>query len=128
MKKITVQKRIMVKPAEAKPVTKSPLPAKQVRKLRSQKIPIEATLDLHGMTLERAHKAVHSFLARARKNHVRCVEIVTGKGNPERGTGQLKRNLPLWLEQEPQILHTEEKPQSRGGSFLIMLRRVRETH
>src|SRR5690606_10201232 len=90
------------KTPESKPPS-SPLPARQIRKLRRQDIPIEATLDLHGMTVEKAHGALTRFLGRARQKGMRCVEIVTGRGNPERGTGKLRRQLPLWLEQETGI-------------------------
>ncbi|MDB5478057.1 MAG: Smr family protein, partial [Alphaproteobacteria bacterium] len=61
-------------------------------------------------------------------NELRCVEIVTGRGSPERGTGQLKRMLPLWLQDggiRPFILHIDENPASRGGSYLVLLRRAR---
>lgn len=113
---------------KARSVQPAPLPQKQVRKLRQQKIPVEAKLDLHGMTVARAHSEVIGFLGNAIRNGLRCVEIVTGRGDPERGTGQLRRSLPLWLQDQSiksYILHMEANPASRGGSWLIMLRRNR---
>jgi DNA-nicking Smr family endonuclease len=132
-KPVLFRKKTPVKPVAAKalpslssaPKSVVQLPAKQIKKLRTEKIPVEGTLDLHGMTAVRAHAALKNFLSRARRNGWRCVEIITGRGNPEKGTGVLKRELPLWLESEVGILHVESHPKSRGGSFLVMLRRVR---
>jgi DNA-nicking Smr family endonuclease len=104
----------------------SPLAQKQIKKLRQKKIPVEGSIDLHGMVIEKAHQAAKRFLQDAFKNQLRCVEVITGRGDPLRGTGLLKRELPIWLV-EPNlraiILHCEENPASRGGSYLIMLRR-----
>lgn len=101
------------------------IPQKRIKQLKQQKIPIEATLDLHGMTMIRAHDAVQRFILSAWKNEYRCIEVITGIGKLE-GTGQLKRFFPLWI-QEPSlnqyILHLEINPVSRGGSYLVLLRR-----
>lgn len=108
--------------------TASPLPQKRVKQLRQQKIPVESTLDLHGMTLDKAYSVVKSFIATAHKNQLRCIEIITGKGSVDRGTGHLKRHFPMWLQEagiKNMILHLEENPNSRGGSYLILLRRIR---
>lgn len=112
-------------------VTPSPLPQKQVKKLRTQRIAIEAHLDLHGYRVEAAHQAVQSFIRQALHNQMRCLEIITGKGNADRGTGLLRQLVPEWLN-EPQIrtmiLHIEPNPASRGGSLLILLRRHKNNH
>lgn len=107
-------------------VTPSPLPQKQVKKLRTQRIAIEATLDLHGYRVEAAHKAVEQFMHQALRQQIRCLEIITGRGDAERGTGQLRALLPQWLKEagfRHAILHIEPNPATRGGSFLILLRR-----
>ncbi len=108
----------------AAPAVKASLPERRAVKLRRGEIPVEATLDLHGMTAERAHTALRRFLGRARQKGWRCIEVITGRGDPARGTGKLRRELPLWLEEETGILHVTENPRTRGGSFLIMLRRA----
>jgi DNA-nicking Smr family endonuclease len=104
----------------------SPLPKKRLKQLRQQKVPVEGNLDLHGMTIDKAHQAVKRFLLNSYRNQLRCVEIITGKGDPLRGTGLLKREFPQWLagpDLRLIILHYEENPTSRGGAFLVMLRR-----
>jgi DNA-nicking Smr family endonuclease len=130
-KPITKKKIVSAPPkVDGVPVKKQapiPAPPRTARKLKQEKIPVEAKLDLHGMTLAKAHKAIASFIASAKQKNMRCVEIITGRGNPERGTGQLRRHVPLWLHEEPAlaslILHVEESHYARGGSFLVMLRR-----
>lgn len=106
----------------------SPLPQKRVKKLKNQKIPIEGRLDLHGYTLRDGHEVLIAFMTQAKTRNWRCVEIITGRGDPIRGTGQLKRLVPLWLETLPgiSILHVEPNPLSRGGSYLVMLRRNKD--
>lgn len=108
-------------------VTQSqPLPQKQVRKLRQQKIAIEGRIDMHGYYVRDAQEVFMAFMQQAKMRGWRCVEIITGRGSPERGTGQLKRLVPIWLESMSGILHVESNPISRGGSYLVMLRRHKE--
>jgi DNA-nicking Smr family endonuclease len=106
--------------------TSGPLPMREQRKLQRHDIKIEARLDLHGMTLARAEQALHDFMGRAYGDGLRCVEIVTGRGNPERGTGQLRRYVPLWLGTWPFILHVAENPRSLGGALYVLLRRRKD--
>ena len=49
-------------------------------RLRRGKIEVEARLDLHGYTLDRAHSALRAFVARAQQQGMRCVLVVTGPG------------------------------------------------
>ena len=63
---------------------------------------IEARLDLHGMTLERAHRALSTFLQRAHVHGLSFVLIITGKGKiggAEAERGVLRRQVPQWLSQ-----------------------------
>lgn len=129
LKKPVVSSHIMTPPAIRRLENQhpaSPLPQKRLKQLRQQKIPVEASIDLHGLVISKAHQTVQRFLINAYRNELRCVEIITGKGNPLIGTGLLKREFPQWLA-DPSlrmiILHYEENPLSRGGSFLVMLRR-----
>lgn len=106
----------------------SPLPSKRVRQLKRQQIPIEGRLDLHGYTVRDAHEVLNAYMAQAQARGWRCVEIITGRGDPLRGTGQLRRFVPLWLDMISgvSILHTEPNPASRGGSLLVLLRRNKQ--
>jgi len=92
-------------------------------------------LDLHGMTAHHAFAALRGFLRSAHADHVRCVEIVTGRGTGE-GGGVLRRELPLWLnlpEIRPMVLAAAHPHASNAmhthlsnpGSVRLLLRRPR---
>lgn len=98
---------------------------------------IEAELDLHGYTEERAYGAVEEFIKRAYLQNKRCVLIITGKGMVHddnrdifSSKGLLKERVPQWLnrpELRPLILsfrHPDIK-QGGSGSLCILLRRQR---
>jgi DNA-nicking Smr family endonuclease len=53
---------------------------RRLRDLARGLFPVFETLDLHGMTVEKAESAVRSFCASARGNVPRTVLIVHGKG------------------------------------------------
>jgi DNA-nicking Smr family endonuclease len=62
------------------------------------KEPIDARLDLHGLTQAQAHSALLHFLREASARGARLVLVITGKGgrgDSERGV--LKRQVPHWL-------------------------------
>ncbi len=65
--------------------------------------PIEARLDLHGMTQMQAHGELLRFLRHAQSDGAKTVLVVTGKGsgmrsrNSEREIGVLRRQVPMWL-------------------------------
>jgi DNA-nicking Smr family endonuclease len=86
------------------------------------KIRVEARLDLHGHTAARAHHKVQSFLEQAHGTGMRCVEIITGKGEI------LARELPHWLNApalRPFILALAHPHAANTGSVRILLRRRR---
>jgi DNA-nicking Smr family endonuclease len=63
---------------------------------------IHGRLDLHGMTQERAHRALLNFLQHAQADGASFVLVITGKGRIsaeglERGV--LRRQVPHWLGQ-----------------------------
>ena len=60
---------------------------------------LEARIDLHFMTHDRARAALESFLLRAHSEGVREVLVITGKGTL--GEGILRRQTPEWLAAPP---------------------------
>jgi len=110
--------------------------AQTLKKLKSGKIPIEATLDLHGMTQDRAHDAFSAFIRRAYAGNLRCLLVITGKGqggrmrNGEVKRGVLREKLPLWAQDptlNPLILKMLTAAPRHGGTgaWYIYLRRIR---
>ena len=94
----------------------------------------QATLDLHGMTLAAAERAVASFLGESSGRGLRVVLVVTGKGlRLESGRvfgGRIRAEFPAWLERpenRARVASVRAAHPRHGGSgaFYIMLRRRR---
>jgi DNA-nicking Smr family endonuclease len=66
-------------------------------KLLKGRLPIDARVDLHGMTQSEAHGLLLSFLHRAHAAGLRYVLVITGKGASFGSEGALKRAVPAWL-------------------------------
>lgn len=111
--------------------------AKAHKRMRSGKLRPEGKLDLHGMTLDRAHPALISFVLDGHSQGRRLLLIVTGKGKskPSEGPiptrlGVLKHQVPQWLRMPPLssvVLQVDEAHRSHGGSgaYYVYLRRAR---
>jgi DNA-nicking Smr family endonuclease len=98
-------------------------------RLRRGRLPIQSTLDLHGLTQSEAHAAVQGFVARAAERGFRTVLIVTGKGRRD-GAGVLKSALPRWLNEVPLrpfvLALSEARPEHGGtGALYVLLKRRR---
>lgn len=103
-----------------------------VRRLAKGRREPEAKLDLHGMTLDRAHRALTRFLLGSRAAGLRCVLVITGKGGGEggRGDGLLRRDVPRWITVAPLdeavVGVFEAHPKHGGGGALyVYLKRPR---
>ncbi|MGB0960185.1 MAG: Smr/MutS family protein [Halocynthiibacter sp.] len=108
------------------------------RKLKRGKLSPEGKIDLHGMTQDRAHSVLTSFILRAASEEKRLVLVITGKGKmrdeggpiPE-PIGVLRHRVPQWLHAmplAPHVLQITESHLKHGGSgaFYVYLRRRRE--
>jgi DNA-nicking Smr family endonuclease len=104
------------------------------RSLSKGKRAIEAKLDLHGMTLAAAERAVTTFLADASAQNRRVVLIVTGKGLRLEGGrvfgGRIRAEFPGWLERpENRARVAGVRPahlrHGGNGAFYVLLRRQR---
>lgn len=111
--------------------------AKAFGRLKRGRMEPEAKIDLHGMTLDRAHPALTSFILRAHQRGLRLVLVVTGKGKerddggpiPVR-RGVLKHQVPQWLKMAPLnavVLQIAQAHLSHGGggAYYVYLRRTR---
>ncbi len=70
-------------------------------------------LDLHGMVLEDAYRAVRQFLERQQLMGVRQVWVITGKGTD--GEGALRQDVPRWLRQWPELVRQVVEASHREG-------------
>lgn len=110
---------------------------KSFGKLKRGKISPEGKIDLHGMTLERAHPVLTGFVMSAHAQGKRLILVVTGKGKQrdEGGPipvrhGVLRHQVPQWLAMQPLrsvVLQVAQAHVSHGGggAYYVYLRRHR---
>jgi len=109
----------------------APLGRRLKQRVARGREPIDARIDLHGMTQHEAHAALLRFLHRAQANGAKTALVVTGKGKSaahrdaasERGV--LKRQVPLWLalpEFRPLIVGFDDAHVGHGGEGALYVR------
>ena len=99
-------------------------------KHRRGRLPVEARLDLHGLTQEEAHRALERFLPHAQESGCRSVLVITGKGSRDGARGVLKEAVPRWLNLPPLraliLSFSWAQPKDGGsGALYVLLRRIR---
>jgi DNA-nicking Smr family endonuclease len=101
------------------------MPAHTLRKLRRGHWAVQEELDLHGYTSTEARAAVVEFLAHCRREQLRCVRIIHGKGlgSPNREP-VLKRKVASWLMQREEILAfcQARRAEGGGGAVVVLLK------
>ena len=105
---------------------------RQVERLRRGRLPIEARIDLHGMTQDAARRSLDAFIGAAAAAGKRCVLVITGKGvgRGGAGAGVLRENTPRWLNLPPNrarvLAFDHAQPRDGGdGALYVLLRRQR---
>lgn len=97
----------------------------------------DARIDLHGMTLDRAHPALTRFVLSNHSAGKRLVLVITGKGKARDDAGPipvrfgvLRHQVPQWLAMPPlsavvlQVTPAHQK-HGGGGAYYVYLRRAR---
>lgn len=110
---------------------------KAYARLMRGKLRPEGKIDLHGMTLERAHPVLTRFILSAQGQGKRLVLVVTGKGKqrddggpiPVR-IGVLRHQVPQWLNNPPLSLAILQVTQAHvrhggGGAYYVYLKKAR---
>ncbi len=118
----------------------APLDRRTKQRVARGRDPIEARLDLHGMTQTQAHAALLRFLRRAQGDGAKTVLVVTGKGLATRSRGGasdgdhergvLRRQVPMWLalpEFRLLVVGFDDAHAGHGGqgALYVRLRRAR---
>lgn len=110
---------------------------KSFGKMTRGKLKPEGRIDLHGMTLDRAHPALIRFILSAQASGKRLVLVITGKGKRSdddgpipRPRGVLRHQVPGWLSSPPlaqAVLQVAPAHISHGGdgAYYVYLRRQR---
>ena len=106
-------------------------------RMKRGKLGPEARIDLHGMTVDRAHPALTGFILRAAHEGLRLVLVITGKGKDRDDDGPipvrrgvLRHQVPHWLSVPPlsQLIlqvTTAHASHGGGGAYYVYLKRLR---
>lgn len=95
------------------------------KKLRLGKYPLEARLDLHRLTVDKARVALVQFIRDCVDNELRTVLITHGKGEGRERPALLKSCINHWLPQMDEVLafHTAQKQHGSYGASYVLLRK-----
>ena len=94
------------------------------QKIRRGKVEIDATVDLHGQTVDEATVTVNTFLGESVDAGLRMLLVITGKGD-----GILRAALPTTLaDWSNQIIAVATAHAHHGGegAFYVLLKRPRD--
>lgn len=98
----------------------------QIADLRAGKVHIEATIDLHGSTIQPALATLRQFLVESRRMGRRCVLVVHGKGtHSEHGAPLREAVMHALLGELSGVIHAfaSASPADGGeGATYVMLR------
>jgi len=90
------------------------------KKLRRGELPIEEELDLHGYTVNEAKIAIQDFLYECKRQHIRYIRIIHGKGyRSELKIPVLKTHVAYWLPQLSDVLAFSSARANDGGTGAI---------
>ena len=93
---------------------------KVMQKLRQGRFPIDATMDLHGLTVVKAQHELEHFLREALRRQYRLILVIHGKGKSTPNNPPiLKNRVNNWLRHHPEILAFCSARQSDGGTGAV---------
>lgn len=129
--KITVKPSLKPPSPLAKKTDKSSFQTDKntTKKLKKGKLAIDATLDLHGLSLAKAHSAFQKFVTLNIKKQARVLLVITGKGKD--GAGILRKEIHHWIHDDnfshAILKMTTAAPHDGGsGAYYLLLRRKRD--
>ncbi len=114
--------------AKEPPPSPKPQPTALDRRTKQRvargKQPIDARLDLHGLTQAQAHAALLRFLRDAQARDAKMVLVITGKGRGGE-MGVLRRQVPQWLtlpEFREAVIDFDDAHIAHGGEGALYVR------
>ena len=116
-------------PSPVKPASQAishPIEERTTKNLGRGRQQVDARIDLHGMTQDRARFALLDFLQMAQQANHRIVLVITGKG--DQGRGVLRQNVPRWLSLPvfSQLVNGYRESQSAHGGEGALYVRIRK--
>ena len=102
---------------------KNSFSSEQLNSFKHGKVKPEGVIDLHGYRLYNAKIALQKYIVNAYEKNIRNILIITGKGY--NNTGILKREVPLWLNDQKLInllVNFEIAPKEFGGEGALLVK------
>lgn len=109
---------------------------KTYKRMTRGKLAPEARIDLHGMTIAKAHPALTGFILSSHGRGLRLVLVITGKGRHDDGVGPmpqrlgvLRHEVPMWLSRPPlgsvvqQVTPANARHGGHGAYYVYLRRR-----
>ncbi len=95
------------------------------KNLRLGKYSLDARLDLHRMTVERARQAVYRFVTDCVAHDVRAALVTHGKGEGRETPAMLKSCVAHWLPELDEVLafHTAQKQHGSYGATYVLFKK-----
>jgi DNA-nicking Smr family endonuclease len=98
---------------------------RELRRLRHGRYAVDGKLDLHGLPLDDARKAVEAFVRKRAQDGDKVVVIIHGKGSHSpRQTGVLRGEIGAWLSQGQAVRHIlafATAPDEDGGTGAVLV-------
>ena len=89
------------KKVEAQIKKEKETPSQPKRPVNYDKLPVEAVIDLHGLTATEAQTQLHNFFIKAHKKGLKKVLIIHGKGIHSKEEPVLKKEVMYFIEHSP---------------------------
>lgn len=88
----------------------------EVKRLRRGVYVPDVFLDMHGMRQEEAKRELGAMIAYCLKENLSCASVMHGIGKHI-----LKKKVPLWLAQHPNVLAFHQAPLEFGGAGALLV-------
>ena len=100
-----------------------------LRRIRHGEIKAAGSLDLHGLTQDKARKALDRFIRHSQREEHRMVLVIVGQGYHSRQHAVLQQAVPRWLREDLAdiVLRILPAPREFGGAgaLCVILREAK---
>ena len=122
---VAVKKKPVLTPADLDTPGYGGISRAGARSIKSGQSGFSRTIDLHGLSREKAQIKLGQFLQTSAQNGHRHVLVITGKGSE--GKGVIRSYFPVWLNEPPLsdivIAYCQAQPKDGGsGAWYVNLR------
>ena len=98
------------------------LPREVLRRLKRGDWVIQSEMDLHGLNSDAARRQLAGFIQHAKRNGLRCIKVIHGKGlRSQSGEAILRNKVRKNLMQRDEVLAFADARPADGGSGAVVI-------